>query len=122
MDVPFFTVCKADPTVQSLLGGALPRIYPFGQAPQTVVKPYVVYQQIAGSPFNLLGNRPEADSLVFQVDVYATTSQSSTAVARAIRYAIEENCYVLSYRGDTRDETTMLYRTSFDVDWIVFRD
>lgn len=121
MDVPFFTVCKADPTVQALLGGVLPRIYPFGQAPQDVVKPYVVYQWIGGEPFNTLNCRPDADRSSLQVDVYGLTTQSTTTVAKAIRNAIELDSYIVGYRGDMRDEETRLYRTSFDVDWLVHR-
>lgn len=122
MDVPFYTVCKADPTVRSLLGGTEPRIYPFGAAPQSVVKPYVVYQWIGGNPFNTLSCRPKEDRAVLQVDVYGLTTQSSTAVAKVIRYAIELQSFILAYRGEMRDEETKLYRTSFDVDWIVPRD
>lgn len=121
MDTPFFQVCKADPTVQALLGGALPRIYPFGEAPQLPVKPYAVYQWIGGSPFNMLNCRPDADRASLQVDVYGLTTQSTTTAAKAIRNAIELDSYVVGYRGDTRDEETKLYRTSFDVDWLVNR-
>jgi hypothetical protein len=121
MDTPFFQVCKADPTVQGLLGGALPRIYPFGQAPQEVAKPYVVYQWIGGAPFNMINCRPDADRASLQVDVYGLTTQSTTTVAKAIRNAIELDSYITGYRGDMRDEETKLYRTSFDVDWLVNR-
>lgn len=121
MDVPFFTVCKADLTVQSLLGGVLPRIYPFSQAPQDVVKPYVVYQWVGGAPFNMLNCRPDADSSDLQIDVYGLTPQSSTDVAKAIRYAVELDCNITSYRGTTREDDTKLYRTSFDLTWLVNR-
>lgn len=121
MDTPFFQVCKADPTVQALLGGALPRIYPFGEAPQSVAKPYVVYQWIDGDPYNTLNCRPKADRAVLQVDVYATTTQSSTTVAEAIRYAVELDCHITSYRGTNREPDTLLYRTGFDLNWIVNR-
>lgn len=121
MDTPFFQVCKADPTVQALLGGALPRIYPFGEAPEQVVKPYAVYQWIGGSPFNMLNCRPDADQASLQVDVYALTVKSSTDCAEAIRYAIETQSYIVGYRGTDREEETKLYRTSFDVDWLVNR-
>lgn len=121
MDTPFFQVCKADATVQALLGGALPRIYPFGQAPQEVAKPYVVYQWIGGAPFNMINCRPDADRASLQVDVYGLTTQSTTTVAKAIRNAIELDSYITGYRGDMRDEETKLYRTSFDVDWLVNR-
>lgn len=122
MDTPFFQVCKADPTVQALLGGALPRIYPFSSAPQNVAKPYAVYQWIGGSPYNMLNCRPDADQASLQVDVYAATAAGSVEVAKAIRYAIELDSYLTGYRGTDREEATKLYRTSFDVDWIVKRN
>lgn len=121
MDTPFFTVCKADATVQALLGGALPRIYPFGAAPQNVAKPYVVYQWIGGDPYNTLNCRPKADRAVLQVDVYGTTADSSTTVAEAIRYAVELDCHITSYRGTSREDETLLYRTSLDLNWLVER-
>jgi len=121
MDVPFYTTCKADPTVQALLGGAEPRIYPFGNAPQDVAKPYVVYQWIGGDPFNMLNCRPDADRAELQVDVYGLTQTSSTDCAKAIRYAIELDSYIGSYRGTDREEDTKLWRTGFDVTWLVKR-
>lgn len=121
MDVPFYTVCKADPQVQALLGGAEPRVYPFGEAPQDVAKPYVVYQWIGGNPFNMLNCRPDADSVTLQVDAYGLTPQSSTEAAKAIRNAVELHSYLTSYRGNMRDDETKLYRTSFDLDWLVKR-
>lgn len=121
MDVPFYVTCKADPAVLALLGSPEPRIYPFGTAPQDVTKPYAVYQWIGGEPFNMLNCRPDADRSSLQVDVYGLTTQSTTAVAKAIRNAIELDSYIVGYRGDMRDEETKLYRTSFDVDWLVHR-
>jgi hypothetical protein len=121
MDTPFFVVCKADATVQALLGGALPRIYPFGAAPQNVAKPYVVYQSAGGFPLNMLNCRPDADSQDLQIDVYGLTQASSTAVAEAIRYAVERDCNVTNYRGTIREEETLLYRTGFDLTWLVDR-
>jgi hypothetical protein len=121
MDTPFYTTCKADPTIQALLGGPEPRIYPFGAAPQNVTKPYVVYQWLGGSPFNMLNCRPDADRASLQVDVYGLTTQSTNSVFKAIRYAVELNAYLTNYNGDFREEDTKLYRTSFDLDWLVNR-
>jgi hypothetical protein len=121
MNVPFYTVCKADPTVRALLGGAEPRIYPFSTAPQDAAKPYVVYQWIGGDPYNMLNCRPDADRISLQVDVYASTQAKCTEIAKAIRYAIELQSYITFYAGDMRDEPTKLYRTSFQLDWLVNR-
>lgn len=121
MKTPFYTVCKADPAVQAALGGAEPRIFPFGEAPMDGPKPYVVYQWIGGNPFNCLSGRPEADRATLQVDVYATSSTSSSDIADLIRNAVELDSYITSYRGTMRDEETKLYRSSFDLDWLVDR-
>lgn len=121
MDTPFYQVCKADPTVQALLGGTSPRIYPFGEAPQNVAKPYAVYQWINGSPFNMLNCRPDADRINLQVDVYAATQSKCTEIAKAIRYAVELQSYLTSYRGTEREDATKLWRTGFDLTWLVNR-
>lgn len=121
MDTPFYTVCKADPTVQTLMGGTAPRIYAFGEAPQNVAKPYAVYQWVGGEPFNMLNCRPDADRAEIQVDVYALTQASSTECAKAIRYAIELDSRISSYRGTDREDATKLWRTGFDVTWLVNR-
>lgn len=121
MDTPFYKVCKADPGVLALLGSPEPRIYPFGTSPQDGTKPYVVYQDVGGSPFNMLNCRPDADQISLQVDVYATTQAKSTEVAKAIRYAIELDSYITLYVGNMRDEETKLYRTTFRLDWLVNR-
>lgn len=121
MDTPFYQLCKVDPQVQALLGGAEPRIYPFGQAPQSPVKPYAVYSTISGMPYNKLNCRPSADAQTLQVDVYSTTASQATAAAKAIRYAVELKCYVKRYNGDLKEPETQLYRVSMDLDFITLR-
>ncbi|MGL4711664.1 MAG: tail completion protein gp17, partial [Shewanella sp.] len=46
---PIFVVCRASTAVTDLLGTNPTRLYPFGQAPQNVAKPYAVWQVIGGS-------------------------------------------------------------------------
>ncbi|WP_341520711.1 DUF3168 domain-containing protein [Pseudomonas sp. G.S.17] len=118
---PLFAVCSADQAVTALLGTGTTRIYLFGLAPDKVVKPYVVWQSIGGSPENVLSGRPDMDGHALQVDVYALTAQSAREVATAIQRAIELECTITGYNGESRDPVTMSYRSSFDIDWIVSR-
>ncbi|PZW76606.1 uncharacterized protein DUF3168 [Pseudomonas sp. 2848] len=97
------------------------RLYSFGEAPDNVVKPYVVWQLVNGSPENYLAGRPDVDGFTLQVDVYGSTGVSARSVRDAIRDAIELLAYVTRWGGETRDPTTKNYRISFDVDWIVRR-
>lgn len=122
MTPPIELVCAADPGVTALLGSGVDlRMYPFGEAPEGVGKPYAVWQLVNGSPENYLAGRPDADGFTLQVDVYGTTSKSVRQVRDAIRDAIELRAYVTRWGGESRDSATKNFRTSFDVDWIVQR-
>ncbi len=122
MTPPIELVCAADPGVTALLGSGVDlRIYPFGEAPEGVLKPYAVWQLVNGSPENYLAGRPDVDGFTLQVDVYGTTSKSVRQVREAISDAIELRAYVTRWGGESRDTATKNFRASFDVDWIVRR-
>lgn len=118
---PVFATVRQSPAVLTLLGSATTRVWPFGQGPQAPAKPYVVWQAVGGSPENYLGDRPDADQYTIQFDVYADTAASARQVGDAIRDAIELECNIVSWRGESRDTETQLYRISFDADWVVNR-
>lgn len=114
------------PSVQTYLkSGTGPlRFYMFGQAPQNVTLPYAVWQIAGGSPENYISNAPDIDSYTIQIDVYASPAQGSQRVrdvAEAIRDAIEDECHITSWRGESRDTDTQNFRFSFDSDWFVSR-
>ena len=118
---PIFAVCAADAGVTALLGLSPTRLYPFGEAPEGVAKPYAVWQLVTGSPENYLAGRPDLDGYTLQVDVYGTTAASARAVTAAISAAIELQAYVTRWGGESKDTETKLYRSSFDIDWLVPR-
>jgi hypothetical protein len=122
MSAPIFEACSRDPVVTELLGtGADMRLYSFGEAPDKVARPYVVWQVINGNPENYLAGRPDADGFTLQVDVYASTGSSARQVRTALRNAIELQAYIARWGREERDSTTKNYRVSFDVDWTVLR-
>jgi hypothetical protein len=121
MPAPIFEVCAAAPAVTALLGVQPTRLFPFGDAPEGMAKPYAVWQLISGSPENFLAGRPDLDSYTLQVDVYAVSAASARAVTKAISEAIELKANVTRWGGETRDNETKLYRSSFDIDWLVPR-
>ncbi|MGN7442243.1 DUF3168 domain-containing protein [Pseudomonas lactis] len=121
MFAPINAVCALDAGVIAVLGSAPQRLYPFGDAPQDVPKPYAVWQTIGGDPENYLAGRPDMDGYTLQVDVYATAGKDARAVAKAIRDAIELNAYIIRWGGESRDPATKNYRYSFDVSWLVPR-
>lgn len=121
MVAPIFAVCKADPAVTALLGSTPMRLYLFGEAEQGALRPYATWQGIGGSPENYINNLPDIDSYSLQIDVWADTASSARAVALAMRDAIEPNAHITSWRGESRDTETKMYRSSFDLTWWVNR-
>jgi hypothetical protein len=121
MAAPIFKVCAAAPGVTALLGSLPTRLYPHGEAPEGVAKPYAVWQVISGSPLSFVSGRPQDDRYGLQVDVYADTATAADQVATAIQYAIERQSYITSFNGAPRDPVTKNYRNSFDVAWLVTR-
>ena len=121
---PIFPTIKASSAVRALIGSSPVRFYQFGMAPQDVVKPYVVWQRVFGSPENYLGDTPDMDSFTLQVDVYASPTQGAEVarnVAIALRDAIEPVAHITSWLGESQDPDTKNFRFGFQVDWWVPR-
>ncbi|MDH0745733.1 DUF3168 domain-containing protein [Pseudomonas sp. GD03842] len=119
MSAPIVNVCAADPAVTALLGQSPLRLYPHGDAPQNVAKPYAVWQVVSGSPLNYANGQPDTDRYGLQVDIYADTPNQAEAVMVAMRKAIGRHAYITGFGVDTRDTQTKNYRKGFDVAWLV---
>jgi hypothetical protein len=118
---PVFSTLFASTAVKALLGSAPLRVYPAGEAPQDVAKPYATYQTISGVPENYLGTLADMDGYTIQIDIYATTLSSVRAVADAVRTALEDVAYITSLREPPRDSPTNNFRYSMDVDFFTAR-
>ena len=114
---PLFAICAANAGVTALLGTGPTRLYPFGEAPENVAKPYAVYQVLNGVPENYLGEPPDVDAWNIQIDVYATTDSSANAVQKALRRALETVCHVTRLGRTGTEPSTQLKTTSLDVSW-----
>lgn len=121
MTPPVFSTVSASAAVKAALGTNPVRVFPFGQAPDTVADPYCVWQITGGTPENYLTNTPDNDFYVVQFDVYGTTDASVTAAAKALRDAIEPKAHITLWGGTTRDPATKRFRLMFSADWWVQR-
>jgi hypothetical protein len=121
MLAPIFEICSASTAVTDLIGTNPVRLFPFGEAPQGVQAPYVVWQNIGGSPENYLGTLPDADGYSVQMDVYGVDAADALNVAMAIRDTVEPVGYVTGWGNTNRDFNTGLYRYNFTVDLLVNR-
>ncbi|MGY4876507.1 DUF3168 domain-containing protein [Vreelandella aquamarina] len=114
---PLFAVCAANAGVTALLGDGPMRLYPFGDAPENVAKPYAVYQVLNGVPENYLDDPPDIDQWLIQVDIYAGSVSSAQAVQKALRRALEPHCTITRLGGTGTDPDTHLKTTGFDLSW-----
>jgi len=121
MFAPVFATAITSADVLQKLGSNPTRLFLFGQAPQNIAKPYAVWQDITGSPYNQLSGVPTVDRYTIQFDVYATTAQAAREAAEALRDVFEPVAYVVGWRGGSRDTVTQNYRYGFDIEWHVQR-
>lgn len=121
MFAPIFETCAASAEVRAVLGEHPVRLFPFGEAPEGVNKPYATWQGIGGRPEPNINQRPEIDLFGLQVDVFAASVSDARDAARALRDAIEPHAHVTRWGGESRDPSTGSYRVTFDVDWWVPR-
>lgn len=123
MTAPVFSLALSSPDVVSLIGkGSTLRLYLFGEAPQNVVVPYVVWQLVDGSPENRLSGVPDMDNFTVQLDVYADSAKEARQIKDALRDVYEPHAYVVSYNFEAREPDTRLYRFSFTVEFMTPRD
>lgn len=118
---PIFAICFASNEVKQQLGSSPLRLYPFGEAPQGVAKPYAVWQGFSGFPLNVLKGAPKEDNFGCQVDVYAQTVTQVRNAAKALRDALEPHAYITAWRGESTDTETGDKRYSFDIEFITPR-
>jgi hypothetical protein len=118
---PVFNIISSDVSVTALLGTNPVRMFSFGSAPDRVVLPYAVWHIVSGEPENYLGETPDMDSYLVQIDVYGSTPGEARVVAQAVSSALESTAYVMAWRGERRDTDSGNYRYSFDANFYVNR-
>lgn len=118
---PLFAILKASAPVTAIFGSNPLRVYGFGRARQDEALPYAVFQTVAGTPENYLGQVPDMDGMTLQLDIYAATTDAAMDGAEVIRDALEPVAYVTAWRGESQDPDTKRFRYSFDVDFLTSR-
>lgn len=106
------------PEVQAFVGSDPVRIFDFGKAPQDVIAPYIVFNQVADSPYEQISGSPCSDFMTVQVDCYSKDKGEIRGLAKAVRIALDVSGYSNRLIIQTQEDGTLLYRISFEVDLI----
>lgn len=117
MNPPLFTILKNTPAVTALLGTAPLRVFPWGRAPQNVVKPYAVYSVYNANPENYLDQVPDIDNKGTQLSIYAATADSLQSCYIAVRNALEPQAHMLSFATPDLDADTDLFSCRMEFDF-----
>lgn len=118
---PFFETVVADAGVQGIFGSAPTRVFPI-EAPPGVQYPYSVFTTIFGAPENNLGQTPDIDQWVVQVEVYADSIADLRSAGEALRDALEEVAHITTWNGEERDFRTKAFLYSFTVEFWTNRE
>jgi len=118
---PIVELAKQNAALVALIGNNPFRFFAFGDAGDQPQYPYATYQNIAGAPENYLGDRPDADSWILQVNCWAKTESQVVAVAKAMNESLELDAHITDWGVAARDPVTRNYRFTFTVEIIDLR-
>jgi hypothetical protein len=118
---PLFETVVADADVQSIFGTTPTKVYPV-EAPPGVQYPYAVFRTIFGAPENNLGDVPDIDQWVVQVEVYSDSITELRDATESLRDALEPTAHVTAWNGEERDFLTKAFKYSFTVEFWTPRD
>lgn len=116
-----FTILNASTPVKAILGSNPLRVFPWGEAPERVTKPYATYGVYNGNPQNTMDTPAEIDIDGTQIDIWAETASSCLNAANAIRAALETYAHCVSTQNDNKDPETKLYHSRLEFDFFTER-
>ena len=115
---PIYTILSTNTAVKNIVST---RIYPHGDAPQDVARPYVTWFLVADAPENNLSELPDIDRQAVQIDIWAESGSAAVQLASAVRNAIEPHAHVTNIALNGREPETGLYRFAIQIDYWITR-
>jgi hypothetical protein len=117
MNPDLFPILNANAATKAVLGASPLRVYPWGRAPQNVVKPYAVYSVYNANPENYLDTVPDIDNKGTQINIYAATADSLKSAYTVVRNALEPYAHMTSFATPDLDADTDLYSCRMEFDF-----
>jgi hypothetical protein len=86
------------------------------QSPAIPESPLIVWTIISGSPENYLQEAPDIDDARFQFDFYALAQSTARQLCEAAQAVLEPLGYIVMGPMESREEETLLWRWTFDLE------
>lgn len=115
---PIYSILYGNSAVAAIVAT---RIYPHGEAPQDVSRPYITWFLVTGTPENSLNCAPDIDRCTIQVDCWHQTSPGIVSLTSAVRAALESSGHVTGVILNQREQETKLYRMAVQFDYFLTR-
>lgn len=113
----FFKLCKSIDDLRPFLQEKeLFKCFSFGEAPSNVKAPYLVYQNVSGSPFYGINHRIDYKKLSLQVDIYANSEEQALTILKIIEEKLPNWALLARYNAYAREIDSRYYRISFDLE------
>lgn len=90
-------------------------------APLNAKRPYLVFQDLSGSPVDSLDCAPKTDHISYQVMVWDESISNATKYRALVMKVLQEHSYINNSRINLRDLKTDLTGRGFDGNWFFDR-
>ena len=110
IETTLYNALQNDATLTTLLSS---RIYP-QVAPDNAAVPYITYQVIVGTAFNLIAGAPDSERKVIQVNCISNSYSNAKAISEACKGAINASIGYLTGEGDDYFNQTQNHRVRLD--------
>lgn len=108
-----YPLLTGDAAVSAIVGN---RVYQT-EAPEPVIRPYVVFSLPSSVPLNTLSCNPEMDDQRIQVDCWSESQTESRQLGEAVRNALETVTHIVLGPWADRDPDTKMFRWSMDAEF-----
>lgn len=115
--IPLESLCEANYLLKQLLSDSQGLKVAEFDADNIPSAPYACWQIINANPEQYLSDLSDMDDIYVQIDIYASKKAGARQIAKLMRNAIEEDCYIESYTGAEKEPETNLYRIRLDTRW-----
>ncbi len=114
--IPLEELCSAEPLLRGLLTDSVGLKVAEFDADLNQSPPYVCWQIIHAEGQHYLSDPSDMDEALVQIDVYSKSKAENRQIAKLLRNAISEHCYVEGFTGNERDSSN-LWRIRLDTRW-----